>query len=55
MEEMTPMIPLTNAETQYEKRINNLIHAYNNAEHEGMRYMWRDKVLELTKNMVNGS
>ena len=50
---MPEMIPLTYAETQFERRVNNLIGAYNNAQHLGMKCMWRDKVLELSKNIVN--
>ena len=50
---MPEMIPLTYAETQFERRVNNLIGAYNNSGHLGMKCMWRDKVLELSKNIVN--
>ena len=50
---MPKMIPLSYAETQFDRRINNLIGAYNNAQHFGMKCMWRDKVLELTKKIVN--
>ena len=50
---MPEMIPLTYAETQFERRVNNLIGAYNNAQHLGMKCMWRDKVLELSKKIVN--
>ena len=50
---MPEMIPLSYAETQFERRVNNLIYVYNNAQHLGMKCMWRDKVLELSKNIVN--
>ena len=50
---MTKMTPLSHAETQFERRVNNLIGAYNGAQHLGMKCMWRDKVLELSKNIVN--
>ncbi len=50
---MPEMIPLSYAETQFDRRVNNLIGAYNNAQHLGMKCMWRDKVLELSKNIVN--
>ena len=55
MEEMKPMKPLTKVETKFEKRINSLIYAYNNSGHLGMKCMWRDKVLELTKKIVHDS
>ena len=50
---MPEITPLTYAETQFERRVNNLIGAYNNAQHLGMKCMWRDKVLELSKKIVN--
>ena len=50
---MPEMIPLTYVETQFERRVNNLIGAYNNAQDLGMKCMWRDKVLELSKNITN--
>ena len=50
---MPKIIPLSYAETQFDRRINNLIGAYNNSQHFGMKCMWRDKVLELTKKIVN--
>ena len=50
---MPRMTPLTYAETQFERRVNNLIGAYNNAQHLGMKCMWRDKVLELSKKITN--
>ena len=49
---MPEMIPLTYVETQIERRVNNLIGAYNSAQHLGMKLMWRDKVLELSKNIT---
>ena len=53
MSMMPEIIPLSQAETQLDRRINNLIYAYNNAQHLGMKCMWRDKVLELSKKIVN--
>ena len=50
---MPRMPPLTYAETQFERRVNNLISAYNGAQHLGMKCMWRDKVLELSKKITN--
>ena len=50
---MPEMIPLTYAETQFERRVNNLIGAYNNAQDLGMKCMWKEKVLELSKNIAN--
>ena len=50
---MPEITPLTYAETQFERRVNNLIGAYNNAQHLGMKCMWRDKVLELSKKITN--
>jgi len=50
---MSEMTPLTYAETQFERRVNNLIGAYNGAQHLGMKCMWRDKVLELSKKMTD--
>ena len=50
---MPEMIPLSYAETQIDRRVNNLISAYNNAQDLGMKCMWRDKVLELSKNITN--
>ena len=50
---MPKMTSLTYAETQFERRVNNLIGAYNNAQHLGMKCMWRDKVLELSKKITN--
>ena len=50
---MPEMIPLSYAETQFERRVNNLIGAYNNAQHLGMKCMWRDKVLELSKKITD--
>ena len=50
---MPEMTPLSYAETQFERRINNLISAYNGAQHLGMKCMWRDQVLELSKKIVN--
>jgi hypothetical protein len=50
---MSEMTPLTYAETQFERRVNNLIGAYNGAQHLGMKCMWRDKVLELSKKITN--
>jgi hypothetical protein len=50
---MPNIIPLSYAETQFDRRVNNLIGAYNNAQHLGMKCMWRDKVLELSKNIAN--
>ena len=50
---MPKIIPLSYAETQFDRRVNNLIGAYNSAQHLGMKCMWRDKVLELSKNIVN--
>ena len=50
---MPEMIPLSYAETQFDRRVNNLIGAYNNAQHLGMKLMWRDKVLELSKNITD--
>ena len=50
---MPEMIPLSYAETQFERRVNNLIGAYNGAQHLGMKLMWRDKVLELSKNITD--
>ena len=44
---------LSYAETHFERRINNLIGAYNGAQHLGMKCMWRDKVLELSKDITN--
>ncbi len=52
---MPEMIPLSYAETQFERRVNNLIGAYNNAQHLGMKCMWRDKVLELSKKITDDS
>ena len=52
---MPEMIPLSYAETQFEWRVNNLIGAYNNAQHLGMKCMWRDKVLELSKKITDDS
>ena len=53
MSTMPEMIPLSYAETQFERRINNLIYVYNNAQHLGMKCMWRDKVLELSKKITD--
>ena len=50
---MPEMIPLSYTETQFERRVNNLIGAYNNAQHLGMKCMWRDKVLELSKKIAD--
>ena len=50
---MPEIIPLSQAETQLDRRINSLIGAYNNAQHLGMKLMWRDKVLELSKKMMD--
>jgi len=50
---MPEMIPLTYAETQFDRRVNNLIGAYNNAQDLGMKCMWKEKVLELSKNIAN--
>ena len=50
---MPHMTPLSYAETQFERRVNNLIGAYNGAQHLGMKCMWRDKVLELSKNITD--
>ena len=50
---MPDMTPLSYAETQFERRINNLIGAYNGSQHLGMKCMWRDKVLELSKDITN--
>jgi len=50
---MPEITPLTYAETQFERRVNNLIGAYNGAQHLGMKCMWRDKVLELSKKITN--
>ena len=50
---MPKIIPLSYAETQFDRRVNNLIGAYNNALDLGMKCMWRDKVLELSKKIVN--
>ena len=50
---MPEITPLTYAETQFERRVNNLISAYNGAQHLGMKCMWRDKVLELSKKITN--
>ena len=50
---MPEITPLTYAETQFERRVNNLIGAYNNAQHLGMKCMWRDNVLELSKKITN--
>ena len=50
---MPKMTPLTYSETQFERRVNNLIYAYNGAQHLGMKCMWRDKVLELSKKITN--
>ena len=50
---MPEITPLTYAETQFERRVNNLIVAYNGAQHLGMKCMWRDKVLELSKKMTD--
>ena len=50
---MPKMIPLSYAETQFERRVNNLIGAYNGAQHLGMKCMWKEKVLELSKNIAN--
>ena len=52
---MPEMIPLSYAETQFDRRVNNLIGAYNNAQHLDMKCMWKDKVLELSKNITNDS
>ena len=52
---MPVMIPLSQEETEFDRRINNLIGAYNGAQHLGMKCMWRDKVLELAKKMINDS
>jgi len=53
MSTMPEIIPLSQAETQFDKRINHLIYAYNNAQHLGMKCMWKDKVLELSKKMTD--
>ena len=53
MSMMPEIIPLSQAETQLDRRINNLIYAYNNAQHLGMKCMWKDKVLELSKKMTD--
>ena len=53
MSTMPKMIPLSYAESQFDRRINNLIGAYNNAPDLGMKCMWRDKVLEQSKKIVN--
>ena len=50
---MPDMTPLSYAETQFERRINNLIGAYNDSQHLGMKCMWKDKVLELSKKMTD--
>ena len=50
---MPEIIPLSQAETQLDRRINSLIGAYNNAQHLGMKCMWRDKVLELSKKITD--
>ena len=50
---MPEMTPLSYTETQFERRINNLIGAYNGAQHLGMKCMWRDKVLELSKKITD--
>ena len=50
---MPEIIPLSQAETKFDVRINNLIYAYNNAQHLGMKCMWKDKVLELSKKMTD--
>ena len=34
---MPEILPLTYAETQFDRRVNNLIYAYNNAQHLGMK------------------
>ena len=52
---MPEMTPLSHAETEFDRRINNLISAYNGAKDFGMKCMWRDKVLELAKKIVNDS
>ncbi len=52
---MPKIIPLSYAETQFDRRVNNLIYAYNNAQHLGMKCMWKEKVLELSKNITNDS
>jgi len=52
---MPVMIPLSQEETEFDRRINNLIGAYNGAKDFGMKCMWRDKVLELAKKIVNDS
>ena len=53
MSMMPEIIPLSQAETQFDVRSNNLIYAYNNAQHLGMKCMWKDKVLELSKKMTD--
>jgi len=53
MSTMPKMIPLSYAETQFDRRVNNLIGAYNNAQDLGMKCMWKEKVLELSKNITN--
>ena len=50
---MPEMAPWSYAETLFERRVNNLIGAYNGAQHLGMKCMWRDKVLELSKDITN--
>ena len=50
---MSKIKPLSHAKTQFDRRVNNLIGAYNNAQDLGMKCMWRDKVLELSKNITN--
>ena len=50
---MPEMTPLSYAETKFERRINNLISAYNGAQHLGIKCMWRDKVLELSKKITD--
>ncbi len=50
---MPKIIPLSYAETQFDRRVNNLIGAYNNAQDLGMKCMWKEKVLELSKNIAN--
>ena len=50
---MPEMTPWSYAETQFERRVNNLIGAYNGAQHLGMKCMWRDKVLELSKKITD--
>ena len=35
------------SEELYDKRVDNLLYAHENAEDEFMKYMWRDKLHEL--------